>query len=148
MEAFKDTLPIVCNGFKGDNIVTIRADLQQGMESVSYFKTNTVTENYWLIYAAATVIWPYHVGIIFSHRVNLKTSTPIPCPVDRDDIVPLTLLLLRHFSWKLLSTACFDYWPKCAHRGIFDWFLLSFWPSWTIPDNAFTSQKWLTHFDL
>ena len=35
---------------------------------------NTVTENYWLIYAAATVIhvWPYHVGFIFSHWVNLK----------------------------------------------------------------------------
>ena len=31
----------------------IRADFQQGMESVSYFKMNLVTENYWLIYAAA-----------------------------------------------------------------------------------------------
>ena len=30
-------------------IVTIRADFQQGMESVSEFKMNTVTENYWLI---------------------------------------------------------------------------------------------------
>ena len=36
----------------------IRADFQQGMESVSWFKMNTVTEIYWLIYAAATVIWP------------------------------------------------------------------------------------------
>ena len=37
---------------------------QQGMESVSKF--NKVTENYWLIYyAAATVIWPYHVGYYF-----------------------------------------------------------------------------------
>ena len=26
----------------------ITADIQQGMESVSYFKMNTVTENYWL----------------------------------------------------------------------------------------------------
>ena len=34
----------------------IRADFQQGMESVSEFKMNTVTENYRLIYAAATVI--------------------------------------------------------------------------------------------
>ena len=32
-------------------------------------------------------------GIIFSHCVNLKLSTPIPCPVlDRDDIVPLNLV--------------------------------------------------------
>ena len=38
---------------------------QQGMESVSYFKMNTVTEKYWLMYAAATVIWPYHVGYYF-----------------------------------------------------------------------------------
>ena len=49
-----------------DTIVTITADLQQGMESVSQFKMNTVTENYWLVYAAATVIWPYHVGVLFS----------------------------------------------------------------------------------
>ena len=34
----------------------IRADFQQGMELVSSFKMNTVAENYWLIYAAATVI--------------------------------------------------------------------------------------------
>ena len=39
------------------SIVTIRADFQQGMESVSQFKKNTVTEIYWLIYAAATVIF-------------------------------------------------------------------------------------------
>ena len=31
----------------------IKADFQQGME---FIKMNTVTENYWLIYAAATVI--------------------------------------------------------------------------------------------
>ena len=37
--------------FKRGNF-TIRADFQQGMESVSSFKINTVTENYWLIYAA------------------------------------------------------------------------------------------------
>ena len=34
----------------------IRADFQQGMESVSEFKMNTVTEIYWLICAAATEI--------------------------------------------------------------------------------------------
>ena len=43
----------------------MRADFQQGMESVSKFKMNTVTENYWLIYAAATIICPYHVGYYF-----------------------------------------------------------------------------------
>ena len=32
----------------------IRADFQQGMESVSSFKMNTVNENYLLIYGAAT----------------------------------------------------------------------------------------------
>ena len=47
------------------SIVTIRADFQQGMESMSPFKMNTVTKNYWLVYAAATVIWPYHVGYYF-----------------------------------------------------------------------------------
>ena len=40
---------------------------KQGMESVSKFKMNTVTENYCLIYAAATRLSPYHVSIIFSH---------------------------------------------------------------------------------
>ena len=39
----------------------IKADIQQGMESVSLLKMNTVTKNYWLIYAAAKVIYPYHV---------------------------------------------------------------------------------------
>ena len=43
----------------------IRADFQQGMELVSQFKVNTMTDNYWLMYAAATVIWPYHVGYYF-----------------------------------------------------------------------------------
>ena len=38
------------------------------MESVSSFKMNTVTESYWLIYAAATV------SVIFSHWVNLKLA--------------------------------------------------------------------------
>ena len=41
-----------------------RAAFQQGMESVSSFKMNTVTENYRLIYAAATVIWS--CGVLFS----------------------------------------------------------------------------------
>ena len=61
----------------------ITADFQQGMESVSYFKMDTVTENYWLIYAVAKVIWPYH-------WVNLKPALQFQCPVDRDNIVPLT----------------------------------------------------------
>ena len=58
----KNTSPLyVVNMFskcllKRNSVVTIRADLQQGMETVSSFKINTVTENYWLIYAAAMVI--------------------------------------------------------------------------------------------
>ena len=52
----------------------IRADFQQGMESVSWSKMNTVTENYWLIYATTTVIWPYHVGYYGSHWVNLELA--------------------------------------------------------------------------
>ena len=50
---------------KRDNIITIWADFQQGMKSVPSFKMNTVTENYSLIYAAATVIWRYHAGYYF-----------------------------------------------------------------------------------
>ena len=48
------------------SIIAIRADFQQGMESALLFKMNTVTENYWLISAAAMLIWPYHVGVLFS----------------------------------------------------------------------------------
>ena len=39
-----------------DSIIMIRADFQQGKESVSLFKMNTVTENDWRIYAAAMVL--------------------------------------------------------------------------------------------
>ena len=46
--------------------------------------------------AAAKVIWSYRVGIIsvtelIHQKGYLKASTPIPCPVDRDDIVSLTM---------------------------------------------------------
>ena len=44
------------------------------------------------------------------------------------------------------STACFDCWPKCAHRGIVDWFLLSFWPPSTMPDIAFNQLKTVDSF--
>ena len=44
----------------------IKADFQQDMESVSKFKMKTVTENYWLIYAAATVIMTLSCGVLFS----------------------------------------------------------------------------------
>ena len=43
----------------------IRADFQQGMESVSQFQMNTVTENYWLIYAATRVM-TLSCGVLFS----------------------------------------------------------------------------------
>ena len=66
----------------------IGADFQQGMELVSLFKVNTVTENYRLIYAAATVI---SRGYHFQALSKSKTSTLIPCPVDRDDIVSLEI---------------------------------------------------------
>ena len=54
-----------------------RAGFRQGMESVSLFKMNTLTANYWLIYAAATVIWPYRVGYYFqslSYRGTLNLA--------------------------------------------------------------------------
>ena len=38
--------------------------------------------------AAATVIWPYHVGYYFQSLSSSEPSTRIPCPVDCDDIVP------------------------------------------------------------
>ena len=47
------------------NQVQHRADFQQGMESVSQFKMNTVTKTYWLIYAAAMVT-TLSRGILFS----------------------------------------------------------------------------------
>ena len=46
-------------------IVTVRADIQQGVESLSEFKMNTVNKNFLLMYAEATVIWPYHMGYYF-----------------------------------------------------------------------------------
>ena len=48
-----------------DSIVTIRADFQQGMESVSYLRWTQWLKIIGLFYAAATVIWPYHVGYSF-----------------------------------------------------------------------------------
>ena len=50
---------------KGDNIATLTADFQQGMESVFYLKMKAVTENYWVINAADNgdlIMW----GIILS----------------------------------------------------------------------------------
>ena len=49
-----------------EGIVTIRADFQQGMESVSSFTMNTVTEHYRLIYAAAMVIMHLSCGVLLS----------------------------------------------------------------------------------
>ena len=58
----------------------------EGMEPVSQFKINKVTDNYWLIYATATKIWPYHVGCYFQSLSLSKSSSLIPWPVDHDDI--------------------------------------------------------------
>ena len=63
----------------------------------------------------------------------------------------LTLLLLRHFSWKLLSRSkpvnCL-FWllTQMCTQGHFCLVLLSFWPSWTIPDNAFYQSKTVDSF--
>ena len=71
---------------------------QHGMESMSYFKMNTVTGNYWLIYAVATVIiiiitctyMTLSCGVLFSVTELSKTSTLIiPCPVDRANTSPV-----------------------------------------------------------
>ena len=54
-------------------------------------------ENFWLIDAAATtVIWPYHVGIIFSHWVNVKLALRF---VMRR-YLPLTSLLPSKYRWR------------------------------------------------
>ena len=67
-------------------------------------KMNTVTENYGLIYASSNGLWPYHVGYYFQ---SLKTSTPIPCPVDHDDIVPLkddgSYNVTNNYLWWILT---------------------------------------------
>ena len=58
-----------------------------------------------------------------------------------------------YFSWTSVassysgqnqSTACFDCWPKCAQRGIFDWFLLSCLPPSTI--QCFYQSKMVDSF--
>ena len=65
--------------------------------------------------------------VIFSHCVHLKLGrwfhALLKVRFDCEDIVPLTLLLFRHFSS-----------------------LLSFWPSWTIPDNTFNQSKTVDSF--
>ena len=52
---------------------------------------------HWLIilYAAAAVIWSHHVGHYFQSLSFLKPALRFPCPVDRDDIVPLRLVATR-----------------------------------------------------
>ena len=62
---------------------------------------NTVTGNYWRIYAAATVIWSYHVGYYFQSMSKSNTSTIIPCPVDNDETVPLKQVIesVTVISW-------------------------------------------------
>ena len=64
----------------------IRGDFKQGMESVSLFKMNTVTENYWLISAAAMVIrwWSillnpqvYECTLLQACRAKMETDRKI-----------------------------------------------------------------------
>ena len=74
IEPVSETEIIISASLKG-HIITIRADFQQGMDSVSQFKMNMVTENYWLIYAQATIISRHLCGVFsFSHWVNLKLA--------------------------------------------------------------------------
>ena len=68
----------------------------------------------------ATVLWPYHVGYYFQSleliylilpTSMLKTNTPIPCPVDCGDIVPLNSIKLAwHLAfWTMLeNTVCME----------------------------------------
>ena len=52
------------------------------------YRCPSLTRNHCLIYAAVTVISPYHVGYYFHSLSQSKTATPIPCHVDRDDNCP------------------------------------------------------------
>ena len=96
-----------CLHAEGQVRLTIRADFQQGMESVSSFKMNTVTENYWLILYSTNGNMTLSCGVYYFQSLRLsKTSILIPCPVDRDDIVPLrgNSVLLNLHVWSLVST--------------------------------------------
>ena len=55
-------------------IVTIRTDFRQDMESMSEFTINTLTENYWLIYAAAVVITTLQCAVLWPCHSN-----SVPC---------------------------------------------------------------------
>ena len=55
------------------------------------FNMNTVTKNYWLIYAAVTYTCSLSCGVYYSESSKTTCSILIPCHVDCDDIVPLTL---------------------------------------------------------
>ena len=95
-EVFWPNAPI----FESQQIFTLKGQLSSRSEQTfnrawnqcSSLTVNTVTENYWLIYAAATVKCPDHVRYYFQWLSSSKTSTPNPRSVDRDDIVPLTNL--------------------------------------------------------
>ena len=77
------------------------------MESVSWFKMNTATEKLLAHLRSSNDNMTLSCGVmIFSHWVNLKTR--IPCPVDRDDAVPL-------IENKLVITGC----PK--ETGVYKW---------------------------
>ena len=48
-----------------------------------------MTAIYWLNYAAVNGNVTLSCGVLLSLSLS-KTNTPIPCPVDRDGIVPLS----------------------------------------------------------
>ena len=72
---------------------------------------NTVTETYWLIYAAATV-WPCHVGyicIIFSHWINLKLALRfhavlVVTILSREVNFSVLILVKKHLTTSLAKT--------------------------------------------
>ena len=73
---------------------------------------NTVTENYWIIYAAATVIMTLSCGVLWHSLSNLKLA----CHVDRDNTVPL--IAVNHPE-KLLPLKCFHLREKLLVLTIF-----------------------------
>ena len=80
----------ICHGNKHKFKGTISSRSEQGIES----------ENYLLIYAAAMVI----LGYYFQSLSYFKTSTPIPCPVDRDDNCPFnTIWMIEKLTWGFWS---------------------------------------------
>ena len=81
-----------------------------------------MTENYWRIYAAATVIWPDHVGYYGSHWVNpnYSISSKILLLVLPDFDGFNTMLL--NLQWQCLKVIFIDWATKNHHCFMFNFF--------------------------